>query len=140
MKKTTFTKALSCILCIVLVAAMALLTTSCSGKKNEKEAEASSAETVKFTLIVKDINGNEEKFELESSKTYLLDALLDEKLVDGEDQSAGFYVKKVNGITADYDIDQTYWAFYINGEYAMKGVDKTPIEDGAVYSLEVTKG
>ena len=49
------------------------------------------------------------------------------------------YVKKVNGITADYDADQTYWAFYVNGEYATAGVDSTTIEEGATYSFKVEK-
>ena len=47
------------------------------------------------------------------------------------------YVKVVNGITADYEVDQTYWAFYINGEMAMTGVDATDVEDGVVYSFKV---
>ena len=43
------------------------------------------------------------------------------------------------GITADYDVDQTYWAFYVNGEYAMTGVDSTAIEEGVAYSLKIEK-
>ena len=41
--------------------------------------------------------------------------------------------------TADYDVDQTYWAFYVNGEYASTGVDSTKIEEGAAYSFKVEK-
>ena len=63
------------------------------------------------------------------------DALSALGLIEGEDGAYGLYVKKVNGILADYDVDGTYWAFYINGEYAMKGVDKTNIEAGASYKL-----
>ncbi len=33
--------------------------------------------------------------------------------------------KTVNGMTADYDKDGVYWAFYINGVYAMTGIDAT---------------
>ena len=62
-------------------------------------------------------------------------ALLELGLVDGEDSEFGLYIKTVNGITLDYDKDGKYWAFYINGEYAMTGVDATPIEDGAIYAL-----
>ena len=67
------------------------------------------------------------------------DALLEEGLVEGEDGAYGLYVKKVNGILADYEVNQTYWAFYINGEYAMSGVDITPVEDGATYAFKVEK-
>ena len=48
-------------------------------------------------------------------------------------------MKTVNGVTADYDKDGTYWAFYINGEYAMSGVDTTAVEEGATYAFKVEK-
>ena len=66
-------------------------------------------------------------------------ALLDNGVIEGEDGAYGLYVKKVNGVLADYDIDQSYWSFYINGDYAMSGVDTTEITEGAVYSLVYTK-
>ena len=47
--------------------------------------------------------------------------------------------KTVNGMTADYDKDGVYWAFYINGEYAMTGVDATNITDGAQYAFRMEK-
>ena len=61
------------------------------------------------------------------------------ELIDGEEGAYGLYVMMVNGITADYDVDQTYWAFYINGEMAMTGVDTSNIEAGATYSFKVEK-
>ena len=44
-------------------------------------------------------------------------------------------VDTVNGITLDYNKDGKYWAFYINNEYAMTGVDSTPVEEGAAYAF-----
>lgn len=66
-------------------------------------------------------------------------ALLENGLIAGEMGDYGLYVKVVNGVTADYDIDQSYWAFWINGDYAMSGVDTTPIVAGEDYLLEYTK-
>ena len=67
-------------------------------------------------------------------------ALLGEhNLISGDMGEFGIYLKSVNGITADYDVDRSYWAFYINGEYAMTGVDQTYIDTGATYLLEYTK-
>ena len=40
---------------------------------------------------------------------------------------------------ADYDVDQTYWGFYQNGEYMMTGVDTTEFADGDQYELVRTK-
>ena len=47
--------------------------------------------------------------------------------------------KTVNGMTADYDKDGVYWAFYIDGEYAMTGVDATNITEGAQYAFRMEK-
>ena len=66
-------------------------------------------------------------------------ALLENELIAGEDSEYGLYVKVVNGMTADYDIDKTYWTLYIDGEYALAGVDSTDIEEGTVYQLAYTK-
>ena len=66
-------------------------------------------------------------------------ALTENGLISGDEGEFGLYLKSVNGITADYDIDKSYWAFYINGEYALAGVDGTDIEEGAVYRLVYTK-
>ena len=67
------------------------------------------------------------------------DALLALDLIAGEESSYGIYVKVVNGMEADYDKDQRYWALMINGEYAMSGVDTTEIEEGVVYRLVYAK-
>ena len=67
-------------------------------------------------------------------------ALLKEKLIAGEQGGYGLYIKSVNGMLADYDVDQTYWAFYENDAYAMAGVDTTDIKEGTTYRLERTKG
>ncbi len=79
-------------------------------------------------------------FTVKTDKATVGEALQEQGIVEGEQGQYGLYIKKVNGITADFDVDQTYWAFYINGEYAMSGVDTTEITEGAVYKLEYTKG
>ena len=67
------------------------------------------------------------------------DALQKLGLIEGEEGQYGLFVKKVNGITADYDVDKTYWAFYVDGEYAMSGVDTTEIEKDKEYCFKVEK-
>lgn len=90
-----------------------------------------------FTVVDKD--GNETAFEIHTDKEIVGEALLELGLIAGEDGDYGLYVKEVNGITADYDVDGTYWAFYVNGEYAVSGVDTTAIEAGASYAFKVEK-
>ena len=147
MKKTQRKQLLSFILCLVLIAAMALTTTACDNinlkfwETTQESAGGTETPVAKknFTFIVVDKDGNETPFAISSDKKTVGDALLAEGLIEGDNGAYGLYVKKVNGIVADYDIDQTYWAFYINGEYAMTGVDKTDIVEGATYSLKVEK-
>ena len=91
-----------------------------------------------ITLEVK-VNDNSVKFTIRTDKSFVGQALIDNGLVEGDEGPYGLYVKKVNGILADYDINQTYWAFNINGEYAMTGIDTTEISEGDTYQLVYTK-
>ena len=90
-----------------------------------------------FLFTVVDADGKEKLYEIHTDKIVVGDALLELELIDGENQEYGLYVKTVDGITVDYDTDEKYWAFYVNGEYAMTGVDATPITAGEEYSFKV---
>ena len=79
-------------------------------------------------------------FTVHSDAETVGEALLENNLIDGEESEYGLYVKAVNGIVADYDTDQTYWAFLKDGEYMQTGVDQTPLSDGDSYELVKTKG
>ena len=78
-------------------------------------------------------------FTVKTNATTVGEALVALGLVEGENAQYGLYIKKVNGILADYNVDSTYWAFYINGSYAMSGVDSTDIVNGATYKLSREK-
>lgn len=146
-------KFFSLLLCMMLTVAMAFSTTGCSRNNKESdvqtetqvEADAQTDATVLgegqtvFTFNVTDADGNETNFEIHTDKETVGDALLELDLIAGEDSEYGLYVKTVNGITADYDKDQTYWAFYVNGEYAQTGVDSTNVTAGDTYSFKVEK-
>ena len=78
-------------------------------------------------------------FTINTDKDTVGAALIEHDLIAGDESQYGLYVKVVNGITADYDIDQSYWAFYVDGELSMTGVDGTDITEGAAYQLVYTK-
>ena len=136
MKMTNTKKLLSFFLCIVLIAAMALFTTACN---DQNEGGEETPEPKSFTFIVVDGDGKETSFDITSTKKTVGEALFDENLIEGDNGAYGLYVKKVNGILAEYETTGTYWAFYINGEYGLTGVDKTDITDGATYMFKVEK-
>lgn len=151
MKMTQMSKIsykLSFILCMMLVAATTLIMTGCNDKATQEVTPGTSVSVesnvlgegdTKFTLSVVDQDGNETQFEIHTDKETVGEALLECGLVEGDEGEFGLYVKKVNGIEADYDKNGTYWAFYINGEYATTGVDSTTITEGDTYSLKVEK-
>ena len=91
-----------------------------------------------LTVEVK-VEENSVVFTIHTDKDTVGDALIEHDLIAGDESEFGLYVKVVNGMTADYDIDQSYWAFYIDGEMAMTGVDGTDITEGTAYQLVYAK-
>lgn len=95
-----------------------------------------------ITLTVKVIgaDASESTFTVKTDADNLADALLGAKLVDGDDGAYGLYIKFVNGVRADYDLDKAYWSLQKNGELLMTGANDTPIADGEQYELVYTAG
>lgn len=153
MQRKCSRRLLSSILCMVLIVAMALFTTGCNGSTGNGGSVSSSTAageagsqaerkqmgegSTTFLFTVVDQDGSETPFEIHTDRETVGEALLELELIAGEEGEYGLYVKTVNGITADYDKDGTYWAFYINGEYAPTGVDATVITEGDSYSFKV---
>ncbi len=154
MQKTRLKKALSFAVCMVLVAAIALFTTGCNGKNTPDEnstanttaVEAPEAKPIemgqgktqfKFSVTLPD--GVVKNYIIKTDKTIVGEALQELELIGGEEGPYGLYVKTVNGIELDYDTHGKYWAFYINGEMAMSGVDKTEITADTAYSFVAEK-
>lgn len=92
-----------------------------------------------FMFTVVDGDGKESLFEIHTDKEIVGEALVELGLIEGEESEYGLFVKTVNGITADYETDGVYWSFYVNGDYAMSGVDTIPITEGETYMFKVEK-
>ena len=148
MKKTNKKQNLLLIvLGVVLVAAAVLYATGILGGKTALEAGPAvvkngdvvgrGAKAFPFTIMDKE--GAETTITVQTDKQMVGEALQENGLIEGEEGAYGLYVTVVNGIRADYDKDGVYWAFYIDGEYAMSGVDSTTIEEGSSYALRVEK-
>ena len=103
---------------------------------NQEEPEPAKAT---FTFKVTHADGTVKIFEVKTNAETVGAALLAEGLIEGEAGDYGLYVKIVDGETADYNVDQSYWAFYIGDAMAEIGVDSTPVTDGGVYSFVYTK-
>lgn len=133
--------------CMALIVAMALFASGCGSKGGDTPSGTEQTVytdgsklgegSVQFSFTVADKDGNETHLEIHTDKDTIGDALLELGLIAGDEREYGLYVKTVNGITADYDTDGVYWAFYIDGEYAMTGVDSTPVTADASYAFKV---
>ncbi len=132
---------------IVLISVLLLISFAACGGDSDKsvwdgatyteDTTLGEGETV-FTLQVEALDKTL-AFTVKTNEKTVGDALLKCGLIEGDEGEYGLYIKKVNGILADYDVNQTYWAFYVNGEYAMTGVDSTDINESEVYSLVYSK-
>ena len=144
MQKTKLTKCLLLTLCILLIAATALCMNGCkqnapSGETFQTESTVVGEGKTVFPFSVIDASGKEKVFEIHTDKTTVGEALLEHNLIKGEQSEYGLFVKTVDGITADYDKDGAYWAFYVDGAYATAGVDATEIKEGATYAFKIEK-
>lgn len=90
-----------------------------------------------ITVTVTDNNGVDTVYEHSTDAEYLLEAVREMEGLElqGENGEYGFFITAVNGITADYNVDQSYWSIYVNGEYGNYGIESQPIEDGGSYAL-----
>ncbi len=125
-------KLLGIVLIVVLVAAMALV----YGKFSEKPVEGSKSITIEV------VNSKEESkvYEVKTDAEYLLGAMeeADGLTFDGDETEFGLSIMTVNGETADFNVDASYWAFYVNDEYCNYGVSEQPVEDGDAFAIVYT--
>lgn len=141
MKNNSMKKLLSLVLAFVLTAALAL--TGCSGTPAEttEAPQAAGQATVlgegakSFELTIVDKEGNTHLYLIHTDEEMVGSALIAHELIEGEEGPYGLYIKSVLGQVLDYETDGMYWSFYINGEYALTGVDQTPINEGESYQL-----
>ena len=150
MKQTKLFKILSFVLAFMLIAAMALFGAGCNDNTTtepssitESGSETSANQNVlgegktSFTLNITFKDGSEKTYTINTNKTIVGEALTELGLISGTVGDYGLMVETVDGETVKFEDDGKYWAFYINGEYAMSGVDTTDITAGASYALKV---
>ncbi len=91
----------------------------------------------RITIEVVNIDGSKQKYGVETDKQFLGEVLKEVKglTVEGDQTPTGLFVKTVNGVYADFNVNQTYWAFYCNDQYCQTGVDTQPIAEGDRFKI-----
>lgn len=121
------------IIAVVLVVVLAVVAVNAMKPK-------ASGDTKNITVTVVHKDGSEKVFTYATEEANLGAVLLNEGLVEGEDSSFGLMITTVDGETASWDEDQSYWALFIGEEYATTGADQTPVNDGDAFKLVYTIG
>ena len=94
--------------------------------------DAGGNKTITLTVVYADASTKD--FTIKTNEDYLRGALEQDNLIAGDESEWGLYVKTVDGVTAD-DSAHQYWALYIGDDYASRGVDSTPVNDGDTFKL-----
>ena len=98
---------------------------------------AQGSKVITVTVVHADGSSKDFKYRTDAEK---LGAFLEETgLIDSKGADQGMF-HSVDGEKADWNVNQSYWAFYLGEDYAMTGIYDTNITDGAVYKLVYTLG
>lgn len=124
------------LLAVVIVLAVAIIAAGIYFIARPKTDAASGAKSI--TVDVVHADGTSKTFTYQTDAEFLGEVLQSEGLVQGTESDYGLYITTVDGEKAVYENDGAYWAFYVGEDYASQGVETTPVEDGATYSLVYT--
>ena len=129
------------LLAILLTLALILSMAACAAAKPEQE-ETTGNDTGKalasFTVVVVHSDGTEKTFTYETDEEFVGPVLQEAELIKGNDGPYGLEITHVDGEQAIYSEDNAYWAVYEGEEYALQGIDTTPVVDGKIYKLVYT--
>lgn len=95
-------------------------------------------EKINISIEVVSEDGSSKIFPLTTSCTNLADALTSSGIAQGSVGQYGFTVITVNGITADYNTSNSYWAISVNGTLSQTGASAIELANGGVYTLTYT--
>ena len=130
--KNNKTKILAVILLIAMIAALAMSLYSC--EKADENTLGKGKTT--FKLDITDDKGVTTAYTIKTNEKTVAAALQhkDVKLIASDNTVDNF--NTVNGMKADWEADSAYWAFFIEGEWAMDSAFNTDVVEGANYAFK----
>ena len=120
---------------IALVAVVAIL----AGVYLATQSGPAAAGAKDITVTVVHSDGSEKIFKYSTDAEKLGAFLESEGLIESEGADDGMF-HTVDGEKADWNVNRSYWAFYLGEDYATEGIYATTIADGAAYKLVYTIG
>lgn len=118
---------------------------SCTAEKTEPDLwkgatytkDAEFGDGTKLLILEVKAQDKSVTFKIKTDKQTVGEALSEFAIISGEQGAYGIYIEQVNGITADYSKDKSYWSFSKNGEYMTTGVDSTKFSSGEHFELSL---
>ena len=92
-----------------------------------------------FTVTVVRKDGTSQDYSYQTHEKYVGPVLVEYGLIKGKEGPYGLEITSVEGVQAIYNEDKAYWALYEGEEYALQGIDTTPVVDGRIYKLVYTR-
>ncbi|MBQ5320530.1 MAG: DUF4430 domain-containing protein [Oscillospiraceae bacterium] len=126
-------KKLTIILSAVL---LSLLATFCTVFILNRPDTETGSKTISFTVI--DAEKKETEFEIKTDEEFLANALVNEKIVPTY-SADGLYLT-FNGITADWNDNESWWCITEEGVQTAVGINDIAIEDGDSFEATYTIG
>lgn len=101
------------------------------------ESDGEGEKTITVEVVHSD--SSTKTFTYHTNEEYLGTVLYGAELIKAEGVDDGMF-NIVDGEKADWNENKSYWSLYVGEEYAMTGVDTTPIKDGDTFKLVYTIG
>ena len=100
--------------------------------------------TKEVVLEVTTAEGEQTTYSTKTDAEFLVE-IMDELAAQGFSYSGtesefGLMLDTVNGETASFEENNSYWGIYINGEFANFGISEQPVTDGDIFGLIYTVG
>ena len=118
-------KSIRVIAVLLVVASLLTLCCACGASKTE------------ITVEVTHGDGSKKTFTVKTDLDTLGEALVEDGLVEGHNDTYGLYIDTVDGETASAD-DNCAWVFTKGGEMVETAADSTPIADGDPFEFYIT--
>ena len=126
-------------LSLVMLLAVAVFT-GCSDGPGQYDGEGidigEGAITFRFEMT--DQDGEVTAWNVSTDQTMLGDALLEVGLIRGEESAHGLMVSHVYDVRADWNLDNAWWALYIDETRSDYGVSSVEIDSEVKYAFVFT--
>ena len=124
-----------CIIAVIAFVFVVGVVATFNNLNNNKNAINDNKKEITISVYNKE-NENVYKENVNTDKQYLIEVLEENEdlNVKTEDSQYGKYITSIKGIEQG---DNYYWSYYIDGQYAEKGVSSCEIEEGKTYDFKI---